>query len=113
MDYYGYHTPLEYKILEKGKRYVHIQPLTTGYNKDKHQLIFYTQNGKSHTIELKMDKYDFWIKRKYIRRGPGSTSNTKDRWVWIRGFEQMLLNAYTKKNDEGKEENGLEKSKTN
>ena len=93
-----HHTPLDYKILEKGKRYVRIRPLKIGYDKTDHRLICYNETfgAKYQTIELKIDDFDFWIKRKYLVRGPYSRSNTKDRWVWKQGFEQMLLNAHTR-----------------
>ena len=93
-----YHTKLDYEILEKGKKYVRIRPLKIGYDKTDHRLICYSERfgGKYQTIELKIDDFDFWIKRKYLVRGPRSRSNTKDRWVWTQGFEQMLLNAYTR-----------------
>jgi hypothetical protein len=96
-----YHTPLDYEILDKEKRYVRIRPLRIGYGKEDHRLICWKEtfgDGKYHTIELKIDDFDFWIKRKYLVRGPFSRSNTKDRWVWKQGFEQMLLNAHTKHN---------------
>ena len=93
-----YHTPLDYKILDKAKRYVRIRPLRIGYSKTDHQLICYSERfgGKYQTIELKIDDFEFWIKKKYLVRGPLSRSNTKNRWVWQQGFEQMLLNAHTR-----------------
>ena len=61
-----YHTPLDYEILDKEKRYVRIRPLRIGYGKEDHRLICWKEtfgDGKYHTIELKIDDFDFWIKR--------------------------------------------------
>ena len=35
--------------------------------------------------------YQFWIKRKIIRRGPTSWAIKKDRWVHQKTFEQMCF----------------------
>ena len=96
-----YHVPLDYEILDKAKRYVRIRPLKIGYGKTDHRLVCWTTFGDSqyHSIELKIDDFEFWIKKKYLVRGPISRSNTKNRWVWEQGFEQMLLNAYTRHKD--------------
>ena len=97
-----YHVPLDYEILDKAKRYVRIRPLKIGYGKTDHRLIFYGErfgSRKYQSVELKIDDFDFWIKKKYLVRGPNSRSNTKNRWVWEQGFEQMLLNAYTRHKD--------------
>ena len=101
---YHHHIPLEYHIVEKGdpadfrhpQSEVKIQPLTLGHEKSK----YYTLNirddeGKnytSHTIYL--PDYRFWIPRRMIRRGPGSWSIKKDRWVHKDTFNRCLKRAY-------------------
>ena len=106
-----FHTPLDYEILEKGKRYVRIRPLKIGYGKTDQHLITWLKpfgDRKYHSVKVKIDEYDFWIKRKYLVRGPYSTSNTKNRYVWEQGFEQMMLNEYFNKLREMYEEDKVE-----
>ena len=71
--------------------------------KSNHWSICYHRgwNSESEVVYLKIDDFEFWIKKKYLVRGPMSRSNKKNRWVWQQGFEQMLLNAYLR-NEEWK-----------
>ena len=93
-----YHTPLDYEILEKSKNYVHIRPLRIGCTKTDRQTFLYREtfgDGQCKKVELKIDEFTIWLKKKYLIRG-SSGSNTKDRLVWKQGFRQMMLNAYSK-----------------
>lgn len=106
-----FHTPLDYEILEKGERYVRIRPLKIGYGKANDYLVTWMRpfgDRKYHSVRVNIDEYDFWIKRKYLVRGPYSNSNTKNRYVWEQGFGQMMLNAYFKKLSEMYEEDKVE-----
>ena len=98
-----YHTPLEYDILDKKsrKRHIRIRPLKIGYGKNNYWSIYYHRswNSKGESAYLKIDDFEFWIKKKYLVRGPMSRSNKKNRWVWQQGFERMLVNAYLSKEE--------------
>ena len=101
---YHHHIPLEYHIVEKGdpddfehpQSEVKIQPLTIGHEKSKSYTIYIRddegKNYTSHTIHL--PDYRFWIPRRMIRRGPGSWSIKKDRWVHKATFKRCLKRAY-------------------
>ena len=102
--YYGYHTPLEYEIVEKGEQdnwehpdtYIKIRPLTIGMNKSTHHTLLFHDSGAQ---QIHLRDYQFWILRRMIRRGPTSWAIKKDRWVHKKTFDRCLGRAY-----HGKEE---------
>ena len=99
---YGFHTPLEYKIVEKGSDRTHwsdphvshneilIEPISIGHGKNKTHRMLSRENGLQ---EIDITNYRFWIPRRRIRRGPSSWSQKKDRWVHKKTFNECLSRA--------------------
>ena len=98
---YGFHTPLEYKILKKGTdpnidhwhispTEILIEPISIGHGKSKMHMLLSKEKGLQ-TIDI--THYSFWIPRRRIRRGPQSWSQKKDRWVHKKTFNQCLARA--------------------
>mgnify|MGYP001163533915 FL=1 len=99
---YHFHMPMEYEILETGQEsgyeeynhnHVRIRPLTItpSISKTKTRTVFF-RSGKHYTIQ-DISEYDFWIARKFIRRGPNSWSRKKDRWVMKVVFDHCIGRA--------------------
>jgi hypothetical protein len=86
---YNYHTPLEYEIIEKGKRgdpkhpysKIKIRPLSLGPIKYTHTTLRRKDAGNYVSISVNLSSHEFWIPRRMIRRGPNSWSIKKNRWV--------------------------------
>jgi hypothetical protein len=96
---YFFHTPLEYKIVQKGTdvyspnvsaNEIKIRPVSIGPYKHKTHRINFKEGGIK---EINIENYSFWIPRRRIRRGARSWSQTKDRWVHKKTFDECLGRA--------------------
>ena len=113
---YFFHTPMEYEILQKGQdsditrdppwapgtlrynhRHILIRPLTIGQTKSKSFSVSFP-SGKFFNVNDISD-YQFWIDRKFIRRGPNSWSQKKHRHVMKVVFEHCMRRAINGKTD--------------
>ena len=109
---YHFHRNFEYEILQKGqdseithqpnpwskhiakkykKNHILIKPISIGLNKMKQHAVLF-KSGKRFYINDIAD-YPFWIDRKFIRRGPDSWSQKKDRWIMLQVFEFCIRKA--------------------
>ena len=96
---YFFHTPLEYKIVQKGTdvyspnvsaNEIKIRPVSIGPYKHKTRRIHFKEGGLK---EINIEDYSFWIPRRRIRRGARSWSQKKDRWVHKKTFDECLARA--------------------
>ena len=97
---YYFHTPMEYEILETGQEsgyeeynhnHIRIRPTSIGPLKSKDRTLYF-KSGKYFVVS-DISQYDFWIARKFIRRGPNSWSRKKHRWVMKVVFDHCIGRA--------------------
>ena len=96
---YFFHTPLEYKIVQKGTdvyspnvstNEIKIRPVSIGPYKQKTRRVHFKEGGLK---EINIEDYSFWIPRRRIRRGARSWSQKNDRWVHKKTFDECLARA--------------------
>ena len=96
---YFFHTPLEYKIVQKGTdiynpnvsdNEIEIRPISIGQSKSQKRTLLF-KGGRAQ--EVNIQDYSFWIPRRRIRRGARSWSQKKDRWVHKKTFDECLARA--------------------
>ena len=102
------HQPFEYEIIEKGqnsdakfksrkrwrpvgKNHILIKPISIGEDKKTILPIVFNDHTLSNRVQaIDITKYEFWIARNFIRRGPNSWSIKKDRWIMTRVLKFCL-----------------------
>ena len=86
-----------YTTKRYNKNHILIKPINIGLSKMKQHVVFF-KSGKQFHINNIAD-YPFWIARKFIRRGPNSWSQKKDRWIMQQVFEFCIARAVSGNNN--------------
>ena len=115
--HYVNHIPFEYEIIEKGqnsdakfksrkrwrpvgKNHILIRPISIGEDKRTILPIVFNDHTLSSRVQaIDITKYEFWIARNFIRRGPNSWSQKKDRWIMQQVFEFCIARAVSGNNN--------------
>jgi hypothetical protein len=94
---YHFHIPIEYEVVEKGSDSP-TSKYSTAFVKIK-PISIYQHKQTSYLDVPDIRKYEFWMRRRYIRRGPKSWAIKTNRWIHKEYFVRALYRAVDGKED--------------